>query len=130
MKSHSQEALMNELRQINWKTKTRKLACTLFPAAAIALMLALALPCMAADARAIKSKVAPAYPEVAKRLRITGEVKMEATVDPDGKVTGVKTLSGNTMLSVAAEDAVRKWRFASGPVASTVEVNVNFGSAE
>jgi TonB family protein len=33
--------------------------------------------------------VAPVYPEVAKRLRVTGVVKLEVTVNADGKVTGV-----------------------------------------
>jgi TonB family protein len=116
----------------NRTLKPAKSALPLFGAATLALMLVLslvlALPAMAADTRAIKSKVAPIYPEIAKRLRITGEVKMEAIVDPDGKVTEIKTLSGNNVLAVAAEDAVRKWRFAPAAAASTVEVNLNFGA--
>jgi TonB family protein len=98
----------------------------LFQAAALALALTLAVPVRAADERAVKSRVAPVYPEIAKRLKITGTVEIEATVDADGKVTDVKTLSGNHMLSIAAEDAVRKWRFASAPSQSTVTVSVNF----
>jgi TonB family protein len=109
---------------------SHKAARSMFAAFAIGLTLALTLPCMAADARAVKSRVAPAYPEIAKRMRITGTVTMEATVDAEGKVTDVKTLSGNSMLSVAAQDAVRKWRFVPAPAASTVEVNMNFGSTE
>jgi len=41
-------------------------------------------------------------------------------------VKDVKTVSGNHMLSVAAEDAVRKWRFAPAPEDSTENVDVNF----
>jgi TonB family protein len=96
----------------------------------LALAVVLSLSAHAADARVIKSKVSPAYPEIAKRMRITGLVKVEATVDADGKVTAVKALSGNSMLSPAAEDAVRKWRFAPAPAESTVEVEVNFALAE
>jgi TonB family protein len=47
-------------------------------------------------------------------------------VDPEGKVTDVKPLSGNTMLSIAASEAVRKWRFEPGPGESTEEVALNF----
>jgi outer membrane biosynthesis protein TonB len=47
-------------------------------------------------------------------------------VDADGKVTDVKPVSGNRMLSVAAEDAVRRWKFESGAGVATVEVSVNF----
>ena len=59
-------------------------------AAVLALLLALALPGRAADERAVKSRVPPVYPEIAKRMRITGAVKVEATVDAGGKVTDVK----------------------------------------
>jgi TonB family protein len=94
--------------------------------AALALVVALAIPASAADNRAIKTRVPPVYPEIAKRMKISGEVRLEVTVDPEGKVTDVKKVSGNGMLSAAAEDAVRKWRFESGPGASTVEVSLNF----
>jgi TonB family protein len=59
-------------------------------------------------------------------MRITGEVKVEATVDPDGKVTDARAVSGSRTLSLAAEDAVRKWRFAPGPEVSHVDVSVKF----
>jgi len=98
----------------------------LFPAAALALIIALTLPTMAADDRAVKTRVAPIYPEIAKRLKISGEVRLEALVDAQGKVKDVKPISGNHMLEEAAEDAVRKWRFESGDGDTTVVVSVNF----
>jgi TonB family protein len=94
--------------------------------AVLALFIALALPARAADARAIKSRVTPIYPEIAKRLRISGVVKLEATVDESGKVTDVKTLSGNQMLAMAAQDAVRKWKYESGSGSATVDIDINF----
>ena len=90
-----------------------------------ALMAMLAIPGNASD-RAVKSKVAPIYPEIAKRMKITGQVKIEAIVDADGKVTEVKTLSGSHTLSPAAEEAVRKWKFAPGDATTTEDVDVNF----
>ena len=101
----------------------------IFQAAILALMIALAIPARAADERAVKSRVAPMYPEIAKRMKIGGVVKVEATVDPDGKVSDVKTLSGNHLLQSAAEDAVRKWKFAPGPAASFVDIDLNFALA-
>ena len=94
--------------------------------AALALVLAFALPGRAADDRAVKSRVSPSYPELAKRMKIEGTVKMEATVDAAGKVTAVKTLSGSRALSPAAEEAVSKWKYAAGDGSSTVEVQVTF----
>jgi len=98
----------------------------LFHAAALALVVFMAMPARAADDRAIKSRVAPAYPEIAKRMKIGGAVKVEATVDAQGKVTDAKAVSGNRMLTLAAEDAVRQWKFAPGSSDSTVNVEINF----
>ena len=106
--------------------RLRRAGLRLIQAAALALMMSLVMPARAADERAVKSKTPPTYPEIAKRMKISGVVKLTVTVDPDGKVTDVKPLSGNGVLSIAADEAVRKWRFAPGPGASTVEVAVNF----
>ncbi len=95
-------------------------------AAAVALALMVAAVAHASSDRAVKLRVAPTYPELAKRLKIAGVVKLEATVGADGKVTAVKTLSGSKALSQAAEDAVSRWKFFPGPSPSTEEVDVNF----
>jgi protein TonB len=95
-------------------------------AVALALLVTLTMPARAADARAIKTRTSPVYPAIAQRLRITGMVKLTVTVDPEGKVTDVKPLSGNRALSEAAEEAVRHWRFEPGEGTSTTEVSVNF----
>jgi TonB family protein len=99
-------------------------------AAALVLVIAMALPARAADERTVKSRVAPVYPEIAKRMRIEGEVRLSVTVDPDGKVTDVKPISGNHMLSTAAEDAVRKWKFETSSGDSTVDVSLTFALAK
>ena len=98
--------------------------------ATLAISAALAIPALAADTRAVKLRVAPTYPEIAKRMRITGEVRVMATVDADGRVTAVKTLSGNHMLSTAAEEAVRRWKFEPGPGTSSVNVSLNFALSQ
>lgn len=79
-----------------------------------------------AEARAVKQRVAPVYPEVARRLRVGGVVKLAVTVDAAGKVKDVKTVSGARILSVAAEDAVARWRFAPAAAQSNEDVEINF----
>jgi TonB family protein len=106
--------------------RLRRAGTRLMQSAALALMVALALPAAAADVRAIKVKTAPAYPEIARRMRVSGMVRLTVTVDASGKVIDVKPLSGNGMLSSAAAEAVRNWRFAPGDGTSEVEVAVNF----
>ena len=103
----------------------RRAGVRLLQAAALMLVVALALEGRAEE-RAVKSRVSPVYPEIAKRMRITGIVKLEVLVDATGNVTDVKAVSGNHMLSTAAEEAVRKWRFVPGPESSTISLNINF----
>jgi TonB family protein len=114
--------IKNSLLRPNW---LRRAGLRLAQAAALALAVSLAMPASAADGRAIKSRFPPVYPEIAKRMRISGVVRLEVTVDAEGKVTDVKPLSGNTMLSTAAIEAVRRWRFEPGSE-STEEISLNF----
>ena len=106
--------------------RLRRVAARIFQAAALALVFALAMPASAADTRAVKLRVAPIYPEIAKLMKISGEVVIEATVNAQGQVTAVKTISGNLLLSTAAEAAVQRWKFKSGAGDTTVQVVINF----
>jgi len=90
------------------------------------MLLVFSAPAHAVGDRSVVSRVPPLYPELAKRMKISGQVKVEATVDENGKVTAVKTLSGSKMLAPAAEDAVKKWKFESGAGTGTAEVDVIF----
>jgi TonB family protein len=121
---------MNKIRFNFRPGGMRSAGLRLIQAAALALVVMLAIPASAADLRAVKSRVPPVYPEIARRMRIEGEVRLEVTVDAEGKVTGVKTISGNHALSAAAEDAVRKWKFESGSGSATVDVTLTFALAQ
>lgn len=107
-----------------------RLGLRVLQAAALAVIVALAMPARAGDTRAVKSRVSPVYPEIAKRMHITGEVQLQATVDAQGKVKDVKPVSGNHMLESAAEDAVRQWKFVPGDGDSVVTVTINFALAD
>ncbi len=53
-------------------------------------------------------------------------MQIDVTVDPHGKVTDVKTLSGNPVLATAAADAVRKWKYAPSSTSTNETVVINF----
>lgn len=54
----------------------------------------------------------PTLPAVAKRAGVTGPVVLEITVDQSGNVvTVVRVLHGDPLLNVAAENAVRHWKY-------------------
>jgi len=108
------------------KSCFRFVAFLLIPASLIVLASVVAVPARAAGDREVRSRVAPVYPELAKRMKITGSVKVEAKVNPDGNVLEAKAISGNRMLEPAAEDAVKKWKFESGAAASTEQIEISF----
>ena len=61
---------------------------------------------------AVKTKVPPDYPAIAKQLKIEGAVELEALVSESGVVEKVNIVSGNPVLTRPASDAVKKWKFA------------------
>jgi len=61
--------------------------------------------------RKVLSRVMPVYPELARRTNVTGTVKLDALIAPDGKVAATEVVGGNPILIQCAVDAVRKWRF-------------------
>jgi len=118
---------MNPIHFCFFGNRTRRAAVRLMQAAALSLILVSAIPARATDEREIISRVPPAYPELAKRMRIFGGVKVVVTVDPEGKVVGAKAVSGSQMLWSAAETAVRQWKFGNGTGVANMEVDLKFG---
>ncbi len=76
--------------------------------------------------RTVKTKVAPVYPELARRMNITGVVRVQITVAPNGAVKNMKLVGGHPVLASAALEAVKKWRFEVGPQESTGVVQFRF----
>lgn len=76
--------------------------------------------------RKLKSKVAPLYPELARRMNITGVVKVQITVDKSGAIKNPKLVGGHPILASAAMDAIRKWRYEAGPEETTGVVEFHF----
>jgi len=80
--------------------------------------------------RKAKFKVAPVYPELAKRMSITGVVKVLVTVSTNGSVKDAKLVGGHPVLASAALDAVKKWRFEAAQQESTGIVEFRFDTPQ
>src|SRR6267143_1966341 len=57
------------------------------------------------------SSVPPSYPILAKNQHISGDVRIDALIDANGRVTTMKVVSGPTLLHQAAMDALRQWKY-------------------
>ena len=80
--------------------------------------------------RKVKSKVQPTYPELARRMNISGLVKLQVVVAPNGTVKNSKVVGGHPLLATAATDAIKKWRFEPAAEETTGLVEFRFNPLE
>ncbi|MCL4808717.1 MAG: energy transducer TonB, partial [Thermoanaerobaculia bacterium] len=80
----------------------------------------------------VKNRVAPAYPEEARKNKVQGSVILSVVVDGKGNVAKVETVeSPDPMLAEAAIEAVKKWTYEPAtlkgkPVKVQMKVTVTF----
>jgi len=72
------------------------------------------------------AKVQPKYPALARQLKLSGKVKVEVTVTPDGHVKDTHTIGGSPVLVNAALDAVRMWRYEPAPKETVEVIEIEF----
>jgi TonB family protein len=71
------------------------------------------------------------YPLLAQQMRVQGSVVLQAVIGADGVIQNLHVLSGPGILSSAAQQAVREWRFKpimqnGQAVESQAKITVNF----
>ena len=79
----------------------------------------------------LEHKVQPVYPLQALPMRLSGNVILQATIGEKGKVDDVKVVSGPPLLTAAAIDAVRQWRYTpflldGKPVKMQKQITISF----
>lgn len=76
--------------------------------------------------RKVKFKITPQYPDMARKLGLTGVVKLEIVVAPNGNVKDTKVIGGHPILVTAAVDAVKKWKFDPANAETTGILEIKF----
>lgn len=76
-------------------------------------------------------KVAPEYPERARRARIQGVVEFTVVIGEDGLVKTLQLVRGHPFLVIAAQDAVFQWKYRpttlnGNPVSVMTDVVISF----
>jgi len=106
------------------------------PAGALLLMAAVFLVPIHAPAedaggkRRLLDHAAPAYPPLARDLGLSGVVKIEVLVAPDGSVKSGDIRGGHPVLAQAAMNAVRRWKWEPAARESREVVQVRFSPQE
>jgi periplasmic protein TonB len=65
----------------------------------------------AASTPELRPAVDSTYPLLSQNSRVQGSVVLEAVVGADGVIENLRVISGPAILSTAAQQAVRQWRF-------------------
>jgi periplasmic protein TonB len=76
-------------------------------------------------------RVQPTYPSLARAARVQGAVELRAIISKTGTIESLVVVSGHPMLSRAAVEAVKQWRYRpyllnNEPVEVETEITVNF----
>jgi TonB family protein len=79
----------------------------------------------------LHQNVEATYPLLGQHMRVQGSVVLQAVVGVDGTIEDLRVLSGPAILTAAAQQAVRQWRFKpylqnGQPVETKARITVNF----
>ena len=77
------------------------------------------------------AQVNPVYPALAKQARVAGTVRLTAIIGRDGTIRNLQVMSGHPLLTPAALEAVKQWRYQptllnDEPVKVITQIDVNF----
>jgi protein TonB len=90
------------------------------------LTLLLATASHAQEGRKVLRNPSPSYPALAKRMNLSGVVKIRAVVAADGTVKRVEVAGGDPVFAQAATEAVKDWRYAPSKTDTPVELEFRF----
>lgn len=79
----------------------------------------------------VTHSVTPAYPTLARQMKVQGSVILQAIISRDGLIEELRLVSGPPILARAAQEAVRQWHFkphyvGAEPVETQANITVNF----
>lgn len=79
----------------------------------------------------LRQAVDASYPLLGQHAKVQGSVVLQAVIGADGTIENLRVLSGPAILTTAAQQAVRQWRFKpylqnGQPVETKARITVNF----
>src|SRR5437899_6072491 len=80
----------------------------------------------AQETRKLISNPTPAYPETARRFRLSGVVKVQVVIAPDGQIKSTKVIGGHPLLVNAVEERLKSWKYAPAGAETTASLEFNF----
>jgi TonB family protein len=111
---------------VSWGKRLSAFAVTVLLAAGIAV----AQTSSEEGKRKAKVKVNPQFSELARKMNLSGKVRVEVVIAPDGHVKSTRAIGGHPLLVQSCVDALRDWKFESAPEETTQIVEFEFKSTQ
>jgi TonB family protein len=89
-------------------------------------LLLTAAPGFSETSRKAISNPAPVYPELAKRMHLTGTVKVLIIVGPDGQIKSADFQGGHPVLIDAVRTVLKEWKYAPAGYESSILLEFKF----
>ena len=68
----------------------------------------------------------PVYPETARRLFLSGTVKVQLVIASDGHIKETKVIGGHPLLVAAVQEALKNWKYEPASTDSAVLLEFHF----
>jgi TonB family protein len=68
----------------------------------------------------------PAYPNLARTMNLSGTVRVEVLVEPNGSVKSLDIKGGNPLLAQSAQSTIREWKWAKAEHPTTEILEIHF----
>jgi TonB family protein len=78
------------------------------------------------EGRKLTEQPVPIYPQLARRSGLSGTVKVQIVIAPDGHVKDVKVVGGHPLFVDATVEALKKWKYAPSNSETTAALEFNF----
>jgi len=76
--------------------------------------------------RKIKSRNNPQFSELAKRMGLSGKVRIEIVITPDGHVKSSRAIGGHPVLVQSCLESVKDWKFEPASEETTQMLEFDF----
>ncbi|HET8923961.1 MAG TPA: energy transducer TonB [Candidatus Acidoferrum sp.] len=105
------------------KLKMKKMAASMVLAMALSTT---AVNLAAQEGRKVLSNPTPAYPEMAKRFRLEGVVKVQVVIGTDGRIKETNVVGGHPLLVTSVEETLKNWKYAPASSETTALLEFRF----
>lgn len=98
-------------------------------AACAMLVIGTSLPGLSAVAQEHRKAIShptPVYPEIAKKMQLTGVVKVQVVISADGVIKETRVIGGHPIFVSIVQDTLKNWKYAPASGETTLVLEFNF----